>query len=89
MCRSLKAVIDGTAYKKTTRKLAVGWVERSATRRRLDLEGASRTLILVLTGDLGRNDARHPLRSDDGLHEYVSPTLRLVTFPYAIRSFNA
>ncbi len=31
-------------------KINVGWVERSATHRRLDLEGAPRTRILVLTG---------------------------------------
>ncbi len=67
-------------------KLAVGWMERIATRRRVDFEGAPRTLILVLTGDLGRNDTRHPIRSDGALHEYVSPTQRLVTCPYAIRS---
>ncbi len=84
-----RAVNDCIEYKKTPMKFAVGRLERSSTRRRLDLEGAPRTRILVLTGDLCKNDARHLIRSDGGFHEYVSPTLRLATCPYADRSLNA
>ncbi len=63
----IRAIYDCILYNKTSRNHFVGWVERSATHRRLDLESAPRTRILVLTGGLGRNDARHPVRRDGGL----------------------